>query len=89
MFKPADLLATQVAPTAVPSVLGSRGFSFHAYFGLLPPRTVDMLTVRHGQLTVEGLPPSKIRSLAGCSPNAVNQPPTQEVGCICLVKWSY
>jgi transposase len=26
-----------------------------------------MLTVRFGQLTVEGLSPSKIRSLVGCS----------------------
>ncbi|MEJ2330971.1 MAG: hypothetical protein P8Z33_14240, partial [Gammaproteobacteria bacterium] len=28
-----------------------------------------MLTVRFGQLTVEGLSPSKIHSLVGCSPN--------------------
>jgi hypothetical protein len=54
--------------------LGSHGFYIHAYFGLLPPRTVDMLTVRIGQLTVEGLSPSQIRSLAGCSPNASDKP---------------
>ena len=48
----------------------SCGFYIHASFGLLPFRTVDMLTVRFGQLTVEGLTPSKIRSLSGCSPNA-------------------
>jgi hypothetical protein len=48
---------------------GSRGFYVHAYLGLLPPRAVDMLTVRFGQLTVRGLSPHKIRSLVGCSPN--------------------
>jgi hypothetical protein len=47
----------------------SRGFYVHAYLGLLPPRAVDMLTVRFGQLTVRGLSPLKIRSLVGCSPN--------------------
>jgi len=48
MFRPPDLLATQVAPTAsrFPSQ-GSRGFYFHAYLGLLPPRAVDMLAVRN------------------------------------------
>ncbi|MCI0557986.1 MAG: hypothetical protein MN733_05785, partial [Nitrososphaera sp.] len=35
----------------------------------LPPRAVDMLTVRFGQLTVRGLSPLKIRSLVGCSAN--------------------
>ncbi len=44
MFRPADLLATHIAPTAVLS-LGSRGFYVRAYYGLLPPRTSDMLTV--------------------------------------------
>jgi hypothetical protein len=48
---------------------GSRGFYVHAYLDLLPPRAVDMLTVRFGQLTVRGLSPHKIRSLVGCSPN--------------------
>lgn len=51
------------------SALGSHGFYVHAYLGLLPPRAVDMLTVRFGQLPVGGLSPPKIRSLAGCSPN--------------------
>ena len=32
-----------------------------------PAPAGDMLTVRFGQLTVEGLSPSKIHSLAGCS----------------------
>ena len=32
-----------------------------------------MLTVRYGQLTGEGLSPSKMRRLAGCSPNAGHQ----------------
>lgn len=44
MFRPPDLLATQVAPTAV-LPLGSRGFYIRAYCGLLPPRTSDMLAV--------------------------------------------
>src|SRR5918992_403969 len=52
---------------------GSRGFYVHAYLGLLPPRAVDMLTVRFGQLTVRGLSPHKIRSLVGCSPNVQAQ----------------
>ena len=46
---------------------GGRGFYVPAYLGSLPPRAGDMLTVRIGQLTVEGLSPSKIRSLVGCS----------------------
>ena len=37
---------------------GSRGFYFRAYLSLLPPRAADILTVRFGQLTVEGLAPS-------------------------------
>ncbi len=56
IFRPADLLATQVAPTAV-FPLGSRGFYVRAYCGLLPPRTSDMLAVRIGQLTAWGLSP--------------------------------
>jgi len=50
--------------------LGSRGFYFRAYLSSLPPRAADILTVRFGQLTVEGLSPSKIRSLVGCSHSA-------------------
>jgi hypothetical protein len=61
------------------AVPGSRGFYFHAYLGLLPPRAVDMLTVRFGQLTVRGLSPLKIRSLAGCSPNDKAQPTRNRV----------
>jgi hypothetical protein len=56
IFRPADLLATQVAPTAV-IPLGSRGFYVRAYCGLLPPRTSDILAVRIGQLTAWGLTP--------------------------------
>jgi hypothetical protein len=64
------------SPSQVPgNPLGSRGFYVRAYLGSLPPRAADMLTVRFGQLTVEGLTPSKIRSLAGCSPNAQLQLP--------------
>ncbi len=43
---------------------GSRGFYFRAYLGSLPPQATDIrvypdiLTVRFGQLTVEGLSPS-------------------------------
>ncbi len=55
--------------------LGSRGFYVRAYHGSLPPRAPDMLTVRFGQLTVRGLSPLKIRSLAGCSPNGHAQRP--------------
>ena len=68
MFKPADLLATQVAPTAANiSWLSSHGFFIRTPHGSLPPRAPDMLTVRFGQLTVRGLAPLKIRSLVGCS----------------------
>ncbi len=68
MFKPADLLATQVAPTAANiSWLSSRDFYIRTPHGSLPPRAPDMLTVRFGQLTVRGLAPLKIRSLVGCS----------------------
>jgi hypothetical protein len=64
IFRPAGLLTTQVAPTAgLP--LGSCGFYVRAYYGLLPPRTSDMLAVRIGQLTAWGLSPHKIRGLAG------------------------
>jgi hypothetical protein len=52
-------------------VPGSRDFYFRAYHGLLPPRAADMLAVRIGQLTAWGLSPHKIRSLVGCSPNAM------------------
>ncbi len=68
MFKPADLLATQIAPTAANiSWLSSHGFYIRTSHGSLPPRAPDMLTVRFGQLTVRGLAPLKIRSLVGCS----------------------
>jgi hypothetical protein len=68
MFKPADLLATQIAPTAANiSWLSSRDFYIRTPHGLLPPRAPDMLTARFGQLTVRGLAPLKIRSLVGCS----------------------
>ena len=53
----------------ISSSQGGRGFYVSAYLGLLPRRAGDMLTVRFGQLTVEGLSPSKIHSLAGCSEN--------------------
>jgi hypothetical protein len=70
MFRPPGLLATQVVPTAGLAsrpAQGSRDFYVHAELGSLPPRAVDMLTVRIEQLTVEGLSPSKIRGLAGRS----------------------
>ena len=51
--------------------LGSRDFYFRAYLGSLPPRAADMLTVRFGQLTVEGLSPSKIRGLVGRSQDSL------------------
>jgi hypothetical protein len=51
----------------ISSTQGGHGFYVPAYLGLLPRRAGDMLTVRFGQLTVEGLSPSKIHSLAGCS----------------------
>jgi hypothetical protein len=36
MFKPTDLLATQIAPTLAHTVPGSRGFYCRAYHGWLP-----------------------------------------------------
>lgn len=48
-------------------IRGRRDFYVHAYLGSLPHRAVDMLAVRIEQLTAEGLSPSKIRGLAGCS----------------------
>ena len=47
---------------------GSCGFYVRAYDGSLPPRPSDMLAVRIGQWTAWGLPPHKIRGLAGRSP---------------------
>lgn len=52
------------------SAPGSRGFYVPACLSSLPPRAGNMLAFRFGQLTAEGLPPSKIRSLVGCSLNA-------------------
>jgi hypothetical protein len=51
---------------------GSRGFYVRAYYGLLPPRTSDMLAARIGQLTAWGLPPHQIRGLAGRSPDVIS-----------------
>lgn len=48
---------------------GSRGFYVRAPHGSLPPRAPDMLIVRFGQLTIGGLSPPEIPSLAGCSHN--------------------
>ena len=52
--------------------LGSRGLYVRAYDGSLPPRPSDMLAVRIGQLTAWGLPPHKIRGLAGRSPDVIS-----------------
>ncbi len=59
MFRPPDLLATQIAPTVafLSETPGSRGFYVHAYLGSLPLRAVDMLAVRIEQLTAWGLSP--------------------------------
>jgi hypothetical protein len=73
MFRPADLLATQVAPTAV-LPLGSRGFYVRASCGLLPSCTSDMLAARIGQLTAWGLAPHQIRGLAGRSLETLPSP---------------
>ncbi len=51
---------------------GSRGFYVRAYYGLLPPRTSDMLAARIGQLTAWGLTPHQIRGLAGRSPDPIS-----------------
>lgn len=68
MFRPASLLATQVAPTPRPfQASGSHGFYFWAPHSSLPPRGPDMLAVRIEQLTAGGLAPPKIRSLVGCT----------------------
>ncbi len=68
MFRPASLLATQVAPTAAPlRASGSRGFYVWAPHSSLPPRGPDILGVRIEQLTPGRLALPKIRSLVGCS----------------------
>jgi hypothetical protein len=73
LFRPASLLATQVAPTAASSrTRGGRGFYIRAPRGSLPPHGPDMLGVRIEQLTPGRLPLPKIRSLVGCS--ACRQP---------------
>jgi len=53
MFRPAGLLATQIAPTDTATPYGSCDFSIRASRGLLPPHAPDMLAVRIGQLTAE------------------------------------
>jgi hypothetical protein len=60
-------------PPQYPMALGSRGLYVRAYDGSLPPRPSDMLAVRIGQLTAWGLPPHKIRGLAGRSPDPLPQ----------------
>ena len=67
MFRPAGLLATPIAPTAV-LTLGSRGFYVRAYHGSLPPRAPDMLTVRFGQLTEGDFHPSRSAALSAAPP---------------------
>jgi hypothetical protein len=68
MFRPASLLATQVAPTPRPfQASGSRGFYFWAPHSSLPPRGPDRLAVRIEQLTAGRLALPKIRSLVGCT----------------------
>ena len=57
MFRPPGLLATQVVPTAGLAsrpAQGSRDFYVHAELGSLPPRAVDMLTVRIEQIDGRG-----------------------------------
>ena len=56
-FRPAGLLATQVAPTASHCATSGRGFSIRASRDLLPPRAPDMLAVRIGRLTAGDLHP--------------------------------
>ena len=52
IFRPAGLLATQIAPTASGiAPKGGRGFYIRAKLGSLPHRASNMLAVRFGQLT--------------------------------------
>ena len=53
MFRPAGVLATQIAPTDTATPYGSCDFSIRASRGLLPPHAPDMLAVRIGPLTAE------------------------------------
>jgi hypothetical protein len=72
MFRPADLLATPIAPTAVLTHWAAvASTSEPITVRYLPVPRPDRLTVRFGQLTVRGLSPLKIRSLVGCSPLTV------------------
>ena len=69
IFRPVDLLATQIAPTAV-SLVHRAAMAFTSpHISVCYLAEQGILTRRFGQLTVEGLSPSKIYSLAGCSQN--------------------
>jgi len=64
MFRPAGLLATQVAPTLSYYIPGSRGFYFRAEHVSSPSRVSDILTVRTGQLTVKDFHPIRFAALS-------------------------
>ena len=87
MFRPAGVLATQVAPTAVVP-LSSRGFSVRAAPVLFPSQASDMLAVRIGQLTAWGLSPHKIRGLAGRSPEGLPSPILRSMSSTCKASQS-
>ena len=65
MFRPAGLLAIQVAPTTrYPGTLGSHGFYVRAVHESSPSRASDMLAVRIGQLTAGDFHPIRFAALS-------------------------
>jgi len=70
MFKPPDLLATQVAPTDTLKLYGSRDVYFRAPQGSLPSPASDMLAVRIGQLTAEDFHLMRFAALSAAPPTA-------------------
>ena len=92
MFRPTDLLATPVAPTAVLPSTGAHYCEFHAaggrastgqpwLFHLSNVQFVASLYVRYASrpnraIDDRGLAPHKIHSLVGCSPNSEPKTPS-------------
>ncbi len=65
MFRPPDLLATQVVPTAAFAGRAAVAFYFRAPHGLLPLHASDMLAVRFRAIDGKGLSPYLIRGVVG------------------------
>ena len=64
MFKPPNLLAIQVIPTATVFPLGSHGVYIRAEHVSLPPHAPDMLSVRNEQLTEGDFHPISLTALS-------------------------